>query len=159
MDDQETFRKATTSRRYAKSRVLLLDEQDHILLFLTKHDVPGYPARWLTTGGHLEAGESHRDAAIRELYEETGLKIDEPGDVIWAHDFVAERSPGVFANHHEEFFVHRTAHFEPSHADWTPEEHVDIVDERWWSVDSLKATTDAVEPANLIELLTMVGVS
>ncbi len=143
---------------YAKSRVLLLDEQDHVLLFLTKHDVPGYPARWLSTGGHLEAGESHRDAAIRELFEETGLVIDEPGDVIWEHDFVAERSPGVFANHHEKFFVHRTTRFAPSHAGWTAEEHVDIVDEHWWDLAALRAATEPVEPANLIELLAMVGV-
>jgi 8-oxo-dGTP pyrophosphatase MutT (NUDIX family) len=159
MGYQETSRKATTSVSYAKSRVLLLDEQNHILLFLTRHDVPGYPARWLTTGGHLEAGESHRDAAIRELFEETGLTIDEPGNVVWAHDFVAERSPGVFANHHEEFFVHRTMRFAPSHAAWTPEEHVDIVDERWWSLATLQAATDPVEPANLIDLLTRLGVS
>lgn len=158
MDDQETFRKATTAVAYAKSRVLLLDEQDHILLFLTKHDVPGYPARWITTGGHLEAGESHRDAAIRELFEETGLVIDEPGDVVWAHDFVAERTPGVFANHHEEFFVHRTTRFEPSHADWTPEERVDIIDERWWSLAELRSRTAPVEPPNLIDLLTTLGV-
>lgn len=144
---------------FAKSRVLLLDAQDHILLFLTKHDVPGYPARWLTTGGHLEAGESHRDAAIRELFEETGLVIDEPGAVIWAHDFVAERSPGFFANHHEEFYVQRTTRFAPSHADWTPEERLDILDERWWSLAELRATTEPVEPANLIALLGLVGVS
>ena len=41
----------TTDIVYAKSRVLLVDQYDHVLLMLTRHDVDGYPARWLTTGG------------------------------------------------------------------------------------------------------------
>jgi 8-oxo-dGTP pyrophosphatase MutT (NUDIX family) len=107
---------ATTDVVYAKSRVLLVDQYDHVLLMLTRHDVEGYPARWLTTGGHLEPGEDHRQAAIRELFEETGLRIDDPEN-------------------------------------WTPEERVDILDSRWWSLRELERTTDVLEPTRLAQLM------
>lgn len=32
--------------------------------------------KWSFPGGHIESGESAKDAAIRELFEETGVKID-----------------------------------------------------------------------------------
>jgi 8-oxo-dGTP pyrophosphatase MutT (NUDIX family) len=144
---------ATTDVLYAKSRVLLVDQYDHVLLMLTRHDVEGYPARWLTTGGHLEPGEDHRQAAIRELFEETGLEIDDPGMPFWSHDFIAERAPGVWARHHEVWYSHRTKRFELDSANWTPEERVDILASRWWSLRELETTTDALEPARLAKLL------
>lgn len=144
---------ATTDVVYAKSRVLLVDQYDHVLLLLTRHDVDGYPARWLTTGGHLEAGEDHRTAAIRELYEETGLVVDDPGMPFWTHDFVAERAPGVWASHHEVWYSVRTQRFELETSNWTPEELVDIIDQRWWSLQELETTVEPIEPASLARLL------
>ncbi|WP_374948053.1 NUDIX hydrolase [Agreia sp.] len=143
----------TTDVVYAKSRVLLVDQYDAVLLLLTRHDVDGYPARWLTTGGHLEVGEDHPTAAIRELFEETGLVIGDPGMPFWTHDFVAERAPGVWASHHEVWYAVRTQRFELDTSNWTPEELVDIVDQRWWSVNELDATIEPVEPVHLARLV------
>jgi 8-oxo-dGTP pyrophosphatase MutT (NUDIX family) len=143
----------TTDVVYAKSRVLLVDQYDHVLLMLTRHDVDGYPARWLTTGGHLEPGEDHRTAAVRELFEETGLVIDDPGAPFSTRDFVAERAPGVWAAHHEVWYSFRTRRFEVDSTRWTPEEKVDIIDQRWWSLRELETTADPVEPENLARLL------
>jgi 8-oxo-dGTP pyrophosphatase MutT (NUDIX family) len=143
----------TTDVVYAKSRVLLLDQYDHVLLLLTRHDVEGYPARWLTTGGHLEVGEDHPTAAVRELFEETGLVIDDPGTPFWTHDFVAERAPGVWASHHEVWYSVRTQRFEIDSTNWTPEERVDIIDQRWWSASDLEATSEAIEPPHLARLV------
>jgi 8-oxo-dGTP diphosphatase len=52
---------------------LCLDE-DRILL--TRFFSPGHPdhGRWTLPGGRMEWGESARDAAHRELFEETGLE-------------------------------------------------------------------------------------
>jgi 8-oxo-dGTP pyrophosphatase MutT (NUDIX family) len=143
----------TTDVVYAKSRVLLVDQYDHVLLLLTRHDVEGYPARWLTTGGHLEVGEDHPTAAVRELFEETGLVIDDPGMPFWTHDFVAERAPGVWASHHEVWYSLRTQRFEIDRRNWTAEEQVDIIDQRWWSLGDLETTTDPIEPPHLARLL------
>jgi 8-oxo-dGTP pyrophosphatase MutT (NUDIX family) len=143
----------TTDVVYAKSRVLLVDQYDHVLLLLTRHDVESYPARWLTTGGHLEVGEDHPTAAIRELFEETGLVITDPGMPFWTHDFVAERAPGVWASHHEVWYSFRTQRFEVDTSNWTTEEQVDIIDQRWWSLRDLETTSEPVEPLQLARLL------
>lgn len=143
----------TTDVVYAKSRVLLVDQYDRVLLLLTRHDVEGYPARWLTTGGHLEQGEDHPTAAIREVFEETGLVIEDAGPPVWSYDFVAERAPGVWASHHEVWYAVRTSRFEVDTSNWTPEEKVDIIDQRWWSVDELDSTTEPLEPPSLARLL------
>ena len=52
-------------------------EQDDSYLMLhrisKKNDVN--KGKWIGVGGHFEAGESPEDCLLREVYEETGLKL------------------------------------------------------------------------------------
>jgi 8-oxo-dGTP pyrophosphatase MutT (NUDIX family) len=55
-------------------RLVVLDAQDRLLLFHTRDpDHPGLGTWWELPGGGIEPGETYRDAAIRELREETGI--------------------------------------------------------------------------------------
>lgn len=47
-------------------RLLLQERDEHALIA---------PEKWGFTGGHVEPGESHLEAAVREVAEETGLRI------------------------------------------------------------------------------------
>jgi 8-oxo-dGTP pyrophosphatase MutT (NUDIX family) len=135
------------------SRILLFDEQGSLLLFFTTApDTSGF-ARWVTPGGGVDPGENHDDAAIRELFEETGLVLTEPGTPVWSYDFVVEWNNADHDTGHAEYYVVRTARFEPSHAGWTDDEKIDTLDSRWWSLEDLRATTEPFEPANLVELV------
>lgn len=58
------------------ARILLLDRAGRVLLF--RFDPPDRPPFWCTPGGALDPGESHEQAARRELLEETGIDAD-PG--------------------------------------------------------------------------------
>ncbi|MGL5409064.1 MAG: nucleotide triphosphate diphosphatase NUDT15, partial [Shewanella sp.] len=55
--------------------VILLNQQGQILLGKRQGSHAPY---WSIPGGHLELGESFEQAAVREVYEETGLLISMP---------------------------------------------------------------------------------
>lgn len=50
--------------------------RDGAILFLRRKD----SGKWTMPGGHFEAGEDPKEAAVRELWEETGLDV-EPADL------------------------------------------------------------------------------
>jgi 8-oxo-dGTP pyrophosphatase MutT (NUDIX family) len=56
--------------------VLLVDRAGRVLLQQRDDATPpaGY-GRWAMPGGHIEVGESPREAAVREFEEETGLRV------------------------------------------------------------------------------------
>jgi 8-oxo-dGTP pyrophosphatase MutT (NUDIX family) len=56
--------------------VLVVDSAGRVLLQQRDDDVPpaGY-GRWALPGGHLEPGESPREAALREFEEETAIRL------------------------------------------------------------------------------------
>ena len=135
------------------SRVLLFDREGSILLFLTKAPDTSGVSRWLTPGGGVDPGESHADAAVRELFEETGLSGVTLGEPVWSHDFSVVWDDADHDTGHAVFYTAIVDRFEPSTANWTEGEKVDVLESRWWSLAELLATSDPFEPVELIELV------
>lgn len=139
------------------ARIVLLDERNRILL-LRGHD-PMVPevSFWFTVGGGVEAGESLRAAAVRELHEETGY-IADPADLrgpIWRRVAVFPFN-GDLIRSEELFFVLRVPVFEPRPADLTSVERRSITDHRWCApadIVALDASGETVYPYHLDELL------
>src|SRR3954464_2594772 len=53
--------------------------RDGLVLMAHRHEMrQAYPDCWSLVGGHLEPGESPREAVIRECLEELGVRIDNP---------------------------------------------------------------------------------
>jgi 8-oxo-dGTP pyrophosphatase MutT (NUDIX family) len=60
-----------------------IDHQNNILLTLRDSAKESYPNTWENTGGSVLAGETSRQAAVRELMEETGiLAIEDELDLL-----------------------------------------------------------------------------
>lgn len=137
----------------ATSRLILADESDAVLLFLTYGKSHAIPPRWITPGGGVDPGEDHRQAAIRELWEETGLRVDSIGAPFAVTDFDVNTAWHPYRHGYWEWFARRTSRFEPSSANWMPDEHDDIVAHRWWSLADLEAAAPPVEPDDLAGLI------
>ncbi len=61
--------------------------------FLLRHNKPfdGYDDEWTVTFGGIENGENKRDAAIREVFEEYGIKdVEEVKDLKYSVKFVSK---------------------------------------------------------------------
>jgi 8-oxo-dGTP diphosphatase len=56
-------------------RVLLTDRDGKILILKRSTDSKTNPGKWELPGGKVDQGESFDHALIREVYEETNLKI------------------------------------------------------------------------------------
>jgi len=141
-----------STQRYA-ARVLLLDEAGRVLLF--RGGDPHRPEAgtwWFTPGGGLDAGETVEDAARREVREETGLVITDLGPVVLERRIEFDFE-GVRYDQDECFFAVRVGTFEIDTNEWEDAERRSIVEHRWWTRDELAATTEAVYPEGLAELL------
>lgn len=140
-----------TPRRSAKA--LIIDEDHRVLLFRgrdrTRVDVPPW---WFPVGGGLQPGETPALGAVREVQEETGLSIEDPGPVAFTRRFTWEFE-GTPYDQEESYFVVRTSSFDPDTAGWTATERATILGYRWWSVDDLRTTDETVYPAELADLL------
>ncbi|MEY4554300.1 MAG: hypothetical protein RL197_727 [Actinomycetota bacterium] len=141
----------------ATGRVLVSNSAGEFLLLLTHFDPEvALPPRWLTPGGGIDAGETPRQAAARELHEETGLFVDESllGTEIaqfsgrW--DWADGLNHHTFTDHIFEFCVDELT-LDRSH--WTQEEHRDVLEIKWWSVAELADTQELVSPPGLVSFI------
>jgi 8-oxo-dGTP pyrophosphatase MutT (NUDIX family) len=135
------------------SRLIVADRDDRVLLFLTYGKDHAIPPRWITPGGGVDPGEDFQAAGVRELREETGLVVDSVGEPFHTVDFAVDQDWHPYELGHWAWFSIRTDRFEPSDAGWMPDEQVDIVDSRWWSVDELEASGEPYEPNDLPALM------
>lgn len=58
--------------KVAACTITLLDGR----ILLVRRAIPPEVGRWVVPGGYVDLGETVRDAAVREVYEETGLSVE-----------------------------------------------------------------------------------
>ena len=130
-------------------RALLLSEPGDELLLMRLFVPDSGKHIWLTPGGGIELDETPHAALQREVWEETGLRIDHPGDPVWhrCHEFIFRQE---HFEQHETYFYCRVAHFAPTMAHNPAQHEAELIDEaRWWTLDEINASDEIFVPLKL----------
>jgi 8-oxo-dGTP pyrophosphatase MutT (NUDIX family) len=138
---------------------LIIEPAGRVLLFrfvFNKGPLAGEDY-WATPGGGVEEGETFEQAAIRELREETGIRVESVGPPVGQREFVLQLSDGEHVVADERFFRVEAKEATLSRDEWTAQEVEVMVAHRWWSRDELSQTSETVWPENLIEMLPEAG--
>lgn len=117
------------------ARCIVFDEQDKVL-YIGRSATADRPARWFLPGGGIDEGEAPLDAAVRELFEETGLRV-RPGDLtgpVARRAFRRHRDGAVFTQDNYLFFT-RVDRFEPRVSGGDAYEQ--DLEFRWFGIDEI----------------------
>lgn len=141
-------------------KVLLLNDKNEILLMCADDpktvsaDGKYYGRFWFPIGGGIEEGESIVDAAIRELYEETGLRKEEfeLGPVVWFGEFDLTLV-GILTRMKETFIVAKAKRTNVSLTKLDDWEKKVVKGIAWFSLEEIKNSLDVIFPVLLGEYL------
>jgi 8-oxo-dGTP pyrophosphatase MutT (NUDIX family) len=142
-------------------RILLLNEQQQLLLMrvvdptTTNLDKTPRDAFWCTVGGKIEPNENINEALSRELFEETGLLLQdvEIGPTVWfgRHKMILS---GKEVELDEKFVVVKTNSAKVSMQNFTENEKSVVTHLEWLTIDQILGHKELIYPAILKTHLT-----
>jgi 8-oxo-dGTP pyrophosphatase MutT (NUDIX family) len=147
-------------RRRRSARLLIIEPAGKVLLFrfVFRKGVLAGEDYWARPGGGVGEGEIFEQAAIRELREETAIRVESVGPQVGQREFVLQLSDGEHVVADERFFRVEAKEATLSRDEWTAEEAEVMMAHRWWSRDELSQASETVWPENLIEMLPEAGI-
>ncbi len=135
--------------------MFVVDDDQRVLLMHERRDIGSDRSHWITPGGGVEPGESLAEAAVREVYEETGLRLPLDPDAVPMYSERVRFS--IAGNHFDQmnaYFLVRVRNglvVEP--AAHTEIERLVVLGHRWWSLAELAAADVVREPVTMVELI------
>jgi len=134
--------------------VLVVDSAWRVLLLHGSDPARVDRRSWFTVGGGLEPGETLRDAALRELREETNLRTTPGalGEPVF-HEIAEFTFDGLWYRQEQKYFLLLVDSPAIHLATQSAIEMASSDACRWWSADDLRTTREQYYPAALPDLL------
>ena len=140
------------------ARLVIVDEQGRVLMFKYEDKValdpeqPDVTVYWATPGGGLEGEETFEQAAVRELWEETGIREAEIGPCLWTRErkFIFY---GEAVLSRERYFLVRVPTGEISLDNLLDNEWETFRGHYWWPHDEICRSEEIFMPGSFSELL------
>ena len=152
---------ADPSRPTARSagRVLVIDPSGRVLLLHMRQAPGGARTNWVAPGGGVESGETVREAAARELFEETGIEASFAEDTpVVARERAVFRVGDWHLDQTDNYFVLRVdVRPQLDSRRWTQIERETVLEWRWWSAGELRRSGELFWPADLPAILDRLG--
>lgn len=147
-------------RERKSSRLLIVSPSMRVLLFRFQHTKGALAGSnyWATPGGGVEDGETYEAAAIRELREETGIRVNSVAEHIANRRFPMLLPSGESVLAVERYYVVYAESQVLSRSEWTLQETQVMTEHRWWSAHELNSTTEIIKPDDLVRTLEKAGV-
>nr|WP_194709523.1 NUDIX domain-containing protein [Pantoea agglomerans] len=132
--------------------MIIVSPDNRVLLFRFCHKDGALRGKtyWATPGGGLGKNESFEQAAIRELFEETGLIRTLTGPQIASQNFTMMLPSGETVLAEERFFMIDANTVELDRSGWSSNEQEVIRDYHWWTIEELIHTNETIFPRDLI---------
>jgi len=107
---------------------------------------------WFPIGGEIEVNESIQEAAIREIYEETGIVNEEIelGPIVWFGEFDLILN-SVPTRLKQRFIVAKTKQNSVSLTNLTQSEQAIVKKLAWFSLEKIKNSEEIIYPVVLAE--------
>lgn len=136
-------------------RVLLINNNKLLLMCVEDFDIHAPGAKknkrfWCTIGGGIEGSESVQDAALREIYEETGIAPEavELGPVVWKSE-IDLMLKGILTRLAEQFIVAKTQQKDVALHKLTSDEQEVVKKLEWFSLEQIKNSQEIIFPVLL----------
>lgn len=138
-------------------RVLVVDETGHVLMIHGHDPHRSERSYWYSIGGGVDDGEDERAAAVREVWEETGLSVAREALVGPVHvDEVEFSFEGRLIQQRQSYFGLVSTRFEPEPGDFQELEIRSTIAFGWIDPATAAELPEHVYPEQLAELVAAV---
>ncbi|HET6400922.1 MAG TPA: NUDIX hydrolase [Candidatus Kapabacteria bacterium] len=138
-----------------QARGIVINSRGEMLLVKHADTVPADPNEperleyWVAPGGGLEVGETYEEAAIREVFEETGLEVRGECRHIHTLEKLLMFGNELRMMHAQYYLIHHAE--EPSEVrNADPGEG--ITDVRWWSYEECLQSNETFIPHGILDI-------